>query len=113
MENIKVDIVNNADEVIGEYIVNRLKVGSNARRLSLNKDILELDISEQEKGQLLSCAALAVTVCNVDGELLYPESTAPNDIYNNLDIELFDILCKAYIEVNPIEPTLTAKKKKS
>ncbi|MGB2265197.1 MAG: hypothetical protein ACPH3C_08425, partial [Glaciecola sp.] len=69
--------------------------------------------TDAEKGQKLTCAALAATVCNKDGELLYPDEDGAETIFNEMDIEVYDALCKAYVDINPLEPTLTAKKKKS
>jgi len=112
-KNITVTLTDNDGDLVGEYIIKRLNVAANARRLSMTGKIIDLTIGDSEKSQLLTCAALAATLCDKDGELLYPDKDGANIIYEEMDIEVYDALCKAYVEVNPIEPTLKAKKKKS
>lgn len=121
MSKVNIKINGLDGKTVAEYVMKRATVGSNTRRLMLNAKIIDSEFSEQEKGQLLTCAAISTVLCNKSGELLYPKPTdgsddnAPYDIYENMDIEHYDALCKAYMDINPLEPTVTldAKKKKS
>ena len=88
-----ITLTNDKNKVIAEFMVKKLTIATNARRLT--------------------CAALAATVYNVDGTILYPDKDGADNLYNEMDIEVYEALCKAYVELNPLEPTLTAKKKKS
>lgn len=112
-KQIAITLTDSEKNVVGEYVIKRLSVRANARRLTMTGKIIELDLSDSEKGQLLTCAALASTLCDKKGELLYPEADGYEAIYDEMDIEEYDALCKAYVEVNPLESTLEAKKKKS
>jgi|TARA_R110002124_G_scaffold236648_2_gene401874 hypothetical protein len=108
-----ITLTNDKNKVIAEFMVKKLTIATNARRLSMTSRIIDLDLDDAEKGQLLTCAALAATVYNVDGTILYPDKDGADNLYNEMDIEVYEALCKAYVELNPLEPTLTAKKKKS
>ena len=112
-KEIKLEIVDGDGNIVNTYIVKRLNIRANARRLALIGKVIDLDVNDTEKGQLLSCASLAATVYNEKGELSYPTDNAHEVVYDEMDIEEYDALCAAYLEVNPLQPSLTAKKKKS
>ena len=112
-KQVEVTLTDGDKNIVGEFIIKRLSVRTNARRLTLTGKIIDLDLPDSEKGQLLTCAALSVTLCDKQGELLYPDQNGYESIYDEMDIEQYDALCQAYVEVNPMESTLKAKKKKS
>ena len=112
MNNVKVDIVDDNKEVVFSCVIHKLTVALDARRLDLTGEILSRDVSDSTKGQLMSCAAFAASFHNEDGELMYPEDDAADVIYNTMDARVYGKLCSAYLEVNPLETTLDAKKKK-
>ena len=108
-----ITLTNSDNKIVAEFMVKRLTIGTNARRLSMTSKIIDLDIDNAEKGQRLTCAALASTVCDKEGNLLYPDADGAEKVYEEMDLEVYDALCQAYVELNPLEPSLTAKKKKS
>lgn len=124
MEKLKVDIKNEKGKVVFSCVIHELSVAMEARKNELMSEIFNKDISDATKGMLFSCAAFAATFHNEDGTLMYPdkpkdkddeaedEESAAYDVYNTLSAKVYKHLCDAYVEVNPIETTLDAKKKK-
>ena len=108
-----ITITDGDDKVVKELIIKRLKVISNARRLSMNIEIQSMDVDDQVKYALFTSAGLASTLCDSKGELLYPNKDGAIKLAEEMEPDEFDILAKAYIEINPIGSTLNAKKKKS
>lgn len=111
--NLTVDFTDDEGTNVLSYIVKKANVAAKARSIRLSKAIQESDKTEDEKGILFSCLALASSLHNKDGELAFPDDDAPEAIMNTMDAEVFDVLIMSHLEVNPIEPSLTAKKKRS
>lgn len=119
MSQVSVKIVDNYDKLVDEYIIKRKSINSSARQTALNNKLLKLDLPKYKSDHMFACSAIAVCLYNKNGELVYPEpkgdeeDTCIDEMYETLDPDLFDILSAAYLEVNPLTPTLTSKKKKS
>lgn len=112
MEPVQVDIVD-GNKIVDSYWIAKLNIGANARRLTMINAILETDLSDGEKGQLMNCAALAATLQDEKGNLLYPADDDYKVIYDSMDAEVFILLVGEYLEINPLQSKLKAKKKKS
>ena len=110
-----VELIGVDKKPIGKYIVKRLNVRSAIRRESMFGDITETEMTI--RGQMFACASLACVLCDDKGNLIYPEESFPKltavDELFEYDYEVYLALSQAYLEVNPIAPTLSAKKKKS
>ena len=112
MNNVEIKILNDKKEVISVYYIHRLNVRANARRVAMISVILELNCSEAEKSHLMTCAALACTLRDKKGDLLFPEDNGWERISEEMGLEEYVLLSQHYVTVNPNEQTLTAKKKK-
>ena len=119
MYQVNIKIVDSDDKLVDEYIIKRKSINSAARQSALNNKLLKSDLPKYKSDHMFACAAIAVCLYNKKGELVYPEpkgdeeDTCIEEMYDNIDPDLFDILSAAYLEVNPLTPTLTSKKKKS
>ena len=115
MKNLtEVKLTNGGNKIVATYYISKVTIGENARRLKLLKPILEDDsLDEFMKNTRLTCASLVCSLYDKDGELLYPGDDAVDKMLEDLDFEVFDILCSEYSEINPLQSTLKAKKKKS
>ena len=111
-KKIEVTILDSDEKVIDEFVIKRLSVATNTRRLVMTGKILESDVSDVAKNQLLTCAALASTLCDKKGDILYPTEDGYIILSDEIDVDIYDELCKAYVEINPLTPSLKAKKKK-
>lgn len=118
MPSIKVDIQDESGKTLRTYIVDKANVGQAARRFKLTDAVLKKELPENESNQMLNCCALASVLKNTKGELLYPDddpdnlTSAPERIFNEMDYEESVLLVDAYLEINPLNSTLKAKKKK-
>lgn len=114
-ESVPVIIENDDGKVVAKYFIKKRTVAISLRQSSM-LDLLDTK-DEKLKGYYFQLIALACTLCDKDGNILYPEKDYPElsvfDEFDDIDLEIFKILSKAYLEVNPNEPTLSAKKKKS
>ena len=117
MKQVNVKINNAEGKLVKEFNIKRLTIKSNAKRLKFNSDILKLELDDYAKNNLFTCAALAITLHDKKGDCIYDEIESITEIEDKMEedlgLEIFDILCKAYQDINPLEPTLKAKKKKS
>jgi len=115
LTEIIVELVDDKDKKIASYKVKRLNVRSAIRRENMFMNIQETEMSI--RGQMFACASLACTLYDENDKLVfpekdYPENTAIDELFD-YDYEVYLALSKAYLEVNPVAPTLSAKKKKS
>ena len=115
LNQVNVNLVDSKDKKIASYIVKRLNVRSAIRRENMFMNIQETEMSI--RGQMFACASLACTLYDEKDKLVfpekdYPENTAIDELFD-YDYEVYLALSKAYLEVNPVAPTLSAKKKKS
>lgn len=99
-------------KVVASFIISKHTVASNTRHSAKIQEILDRKLPDAETNQLLACSALACTLKDTDGNLVYPEASGAETIYNEMDADEYTFLCEAYIEVNPLSPSLKAKKKK-
>lgn len=110
----EVKITGGNNKVIATYLISKVTIGENARRLRLLQPIIEDEsLDEFMKNTRLTCASLACSLYDKDGELVYPGDDAVDKMLEDLDFEVFDILCAEYSEINPLQKSLKAKKKKS
>jgi hypothetical protein len=115
LTEIIVELVDDKDKKIASYKVKRLNVRTAIRRENMFMNIHETEMSI--RGQMFACASLACVLHDEDGKPVfpekdYPENTAIDELFD-YDYEVYLALSKAYLEVNPVAPTLSAKKKKS
>jgi len=114
-ESVPVVIQDGDGKVVAEYGIKKKTVAISLRQARM----LELIDSEDEKirGYYFQLIALICTLCDKKGNLMFPEKDYPEltafEKFDDIDLEIFTVLTKAYVEVNPLEPTLSAKKKKS
>lgn len=109
-KSVQVDI-EDGDKVITSFIVERANIGQTARRFNLTSAVMDLEVSDHEKNQMLNCCALASVLKTVDGEYAYPGDDGATKIYDEMDYEMSAILVQTYLELNPTSGSLTAKKK--
>ena len=113
-DQLKIEITDNQDKVVGTYIINRQTIGSNARRLSLMQPFIDdAEMDDFTKNAYFSAAALAPVLANAKGEIAYAGKDAIEQIMNDMNPEVFTLLCQHYNEINPLTEGLKAKKKKS
>lgn len=112
-KSVKIDITDEKGKALVSYEVKRVNVAANARRMKMNAEIIDSDFDDKTKKHLFTSAALACVLHDEKGELCYVGDDAYDKLFNDLDIEVYDLLAKAYVEINPFEKTLSAKKKKS
>lgn len=112
MENVKVEIISDDKEVLFSCVIHALTIALDTRRVELASEVLERDVSTSAKGVLLTCAAFAASFHDEEGNLMYPNEDAVDVINNSVSSPVYKQLVEAYSEVNPLEPSLTAKKKK-
>lgn len=108
-------ILENSDgEVVANFIMKRLNVKAAIRRQSM----FELIDEENEtiRGQTFSAASVACSLCDENGDLVYPEDKYPAltavDAIFDMDYEVYNAIAQAHNEINPVT-SLAAKKKKS
>lgn len=121
--NIHIEITNEKGKVVSDYYIHRLSVRDNFERNQMNQRIVATEgISKDLMGHLYSCAAMAVALRDKDGNRIYTDTlddkgNVVEDAYtkleNDLDFEVYGLLTKPYLELNPLEPSLDAKKKRS
>lgn len=113
--SIKINLQNEAGKSIGLYIINRVTVADAIRRNKLF-DLVKTE-DETARGQYFNAISLICSLCDEKGNLLYPEKdypelTAVEEIFK-MDFELYQVLSEAFLDINPIAPTLSAKKKRN
>ena len=116
MKNLtKIEITDGSDKVVATYHIAVASIRANARRLKLIAPFIEDDEMDNFlKNSMFNCAALACTLCDEKGELLYPnDDTAIDEVMEEISLEVFNILCTESVKVNPPTQSLKAKKKKS
>ena len=111
-KQIKVDIEDGKGKLVETYLIDKATVGQTARRFGLISKVMERKLADHEQGQMLNCCALASVLKNAEGELLFPDEDGADRIYNEMDYEQSSLLVEAYMEINPINNGLKAKKKK-
>jgi len=110
---VKIDIEDTANdnEVIASFNLHELDVEAFCRRLDMVNVVISLeDTNENLKNHYLLCAALACSLRKEDGELLYPEKDGYKEVAK-LPHAQVNVLVVVNQQVNPMEPTLAAKKK--
>lgn len=120
---IHIEINDKKGKKVNDYYIHRLSVRDNFERVKLNKRIAEMGVSDNELlGHLYTCAALSVTLRDVDGNRLYTDTVndkgevvedAYTKLENDLDYEVYGLLITHYLSINPNEVSLDAKKKRS
>ena len=114
-ESVPIIIEDGDGNIVAEYFIKKRTVAISLRQSDMFGLLDTKD--EKLKGYYFQLIALACTLCDKNGNLLYPEKDYPDlsvfDEFDDINLEVFQILTKAYTEINPIEPTLSAKKKKS
>lgn len=114
VNSVRVDI--ESDGVIIEtFFIDRATVAQAARRFKLTATVMESDLTDHEKNQMLNCCALAPVLRDKDGQLLYPDdNTAVSKMYNEMHYYVCQALITEYMQINPvISDSLGTKKKKS
>ena len=110
---VKIDIEDTANKnvIVASFNIQEFDVMSYCRRLDMVNDIIGLkDINDLLKNHYLLCAALACSLRTDEGELLYPNKDAYLDVAK-LPHSQVNVLVVVNQTVNPMEPTLAAKKK--
>lgn len=113
-KTIEVKITDADDNVVATYKIYKQTIISNAKRLSLMQPFIDdegMDVFT--KNAYFSAAALAPVLADKKGELIYTGDDAVQRLLDDMDVEVFRVLCEAYNELNPTPKTLSAKKKKS
>lgn len=122
MKNIHIEIKDKNGDVVNEYYVHRLNVRDNMERIKAHREISEMDVSDEIRGHLYTCSSMAVALRDKDGERLFKDVTddsgeivkpAYEVFEDEMDFEEYGLLVKHYLEMNPVEASLDAKKKKS
>lgn len=111
-KQIKVDIEDGKGKLVETYLIDKATVGQTARRFSLISKVVDRKLPDHEQGQMLNCCALASVLKNAEGELLFPDEDGADRIYNEMDYEKSSLLVEAYLEINPLNNGLKAKKKR-
>lgn len=113
MDCVHIEIKDKGGNLVNEYYVHRLSVRDNFERVVMNKKIAELDEPDEVKGHYFTCASLAVALKDKDGKRIFDGDDAHKKLESEMDFEEYGLLIKHYLDVNPLEPSLDAKKKKS
>lgn len=128
IKNTGVEItVSDGNAAIETYRIGRMTIGENARQYNLISMIMENDVSMQlaQKNQKTVCARLVCVLKDVEGNYVYPAPTVGEDGElpvddsvdkcfgeGGMDWDTYSLLAQANAEINPVQSSLTAKKKK-
>lgn len=120
-------VISDGEVTVGTYNIGKMTIAENARQYNLISLIMENDTSLQiaEKNQKTVCARLVCVLKDGEGNYVYPapivgaDGELPIDDSvdrcfgdGGMDWDTYELLASTNAEVNPVQSSLKAKKKK-